>query len=149
MDDAVDHGKSVDVDVYLEIKDISDTISASDKDKIKTAVANTDNIEYFDISLFKEITISGQSQGAISIHNLDTPLKLTIAAPKSFPAVAEGYTRTYIVLRLHDGTITVLSATLNADGTISFETDRLSTYAVAYTNSAIDTDKERARTTGL
>ena len=134
IEDAISNGKDVDVDVYLEINGISDTISETDKDKIKAATTNADNIEYFDISLFKEIIIGGQTLGATSIHNLTTPLKLTMGVPKSFPAVADGYTRTYIVLRLHDGSVTVLPTTLNADGTLSFETDKFSTYALAYTD---------------
>ena len=141
IDNAVDHGKSVDIDLYLDIKDISDTISTSDKEKIKAYATNTDNIAFFDISLFKEIIISGQSQGATSIHELTTPLKLTIGVPKSFPAVADGYTRTYEVIRLHDGNVEKLPTTLNADGTITFETDKFSTYALAYT------DKKKENTT--
>ena len=142
IEDAINNGEDVDVDVYLEIKDISDTISASDKEKIKASATNADNIEYFDISLFKEISISGQTLVATSVHDLTAPLKLTIGVPKSFPAVADGYTRTYKVLRLHDGSVTVLPTTLNADGTLSFETDKFSTYALAYT----DTKKEEATT---
>ena len=142
IEDAINNGEDVKVDVYLEIKDISDAISPSDKEKIKASTTNADNIEYFDISVFKEISISGQSQGATSIHELTTPLKLTIGVPKSFPAVADGYKRTYVVLRLHDGSVTVLPTTLNADGTLSFETDKFSTYALAYT----DTKKEEVTT---
>ena len=142
IEDAINNGDDVKVDVYLEIEDISDTISASDKEKIKASATNADNIEYFDISLFKEISISGQTLGATSVHDLTAPLKLTIGIPKSFPAVADGYTRTYKVLRLHDGSVTVLPTTLNADGTLSFETDKFSTYALAYT----DTKKEEVTT---
>ena len=142
IEDAISNGKDVDVDVYLEIEDISDAISASDKEKIKASATNADNIAFFDISLFKKISISGQSQGAASIHNLTTPLKLTIGVPKSFPAVADGYTRTYVVLRLHDGSVTVLPTTLNADGTLSFETDKFSTYALAYTDVKKEETKE-------
>ncbi|MBR1568195.1 MAG: hypothetical protein IJ648_04465 [Lachnospiraceae bacterium] len=96
----------------------------------------------FDISLFKEISIDGQTQGAKTIHNLTTPLKLTIGVPKSFPAVADGYTRTYMVLRLHNGSVTVLPTKLNADGTLSFETDKFSTYALAYTDTKEATTTE-------
>ena len=142
IEDAINNGDDVKVDVYLEIEDISDAISASDKEKIEASATNADNIAFFDISLFKEISISGQSQGAASIHNLTTPLKLTIGVPKSFPAVADGYTRTYVVLRLHDGSVTVLPTTLNADGTLSFETDKFSTYALAYTDVKKEETKE-------
>ena len=142
IEEAINNGEDVKVDVYLEIEDISDAISASDKEKIEASATNADNIAFFDISLFKEISISGQSQGAASIHNLTTPLKLTIGVPKSFPAVADGYTRTYVVLRLHDGSVTVLPTTLNADGTLSFETDKFSTYALAYTDVKKEETKE-------
>ena len=142
IDEAVNSGKDVDVDVYLAIRDIADEITAEDKAKLEAKASDAGQLAYFDISLFKEIIVDGYSQGATSIHELATPLKLTIGVPKSFPAVADGYTRTYVVLRLHDGVVTVLPATVNADGTISFETDRLSTYAVAYTDSAIEEEVE-------
>ena len=142
IEEAINNGEDVKVDVYLEIENISDAISASDKEKIEASATNADNIAFFDISLFKEISISGQSQGAASVHNLTTPLKLTIGVPKSFPAVADGYTRTYAVLRLHDGSVTVLPTTLNADGTLSFETDKFSTYALAYTDVKKEETKE-------
>ena len=135
IEDAINNGEDVKVDVYLAIKDISDTISVSDQEKVKAAATDADKIEFFDISLFKEISISGQSRGATPINNLTTPLKLTIGVPKSFPTLADGYTRTYVVLRLHEGSVTVLPTTLNADGTLSFETDKFSTYALAYTDT--------------
>lgn len=146
IDEALNNGEDVKVGVYLEIEDISDTISASDQEKVKTAAANADKIEFFDISLSKEISIDGRSQGEMPIHNLTTPLKLTIGVPKSFPAVADGYTRTYAVLRLHEGSVTELPTTLNSDGTLSFETDKFSTYALAYTDTKEDTS-ETATTT--
>ena len=142
IEEAINNGEDVNVDVYLEIEDISDAISASDKEKINASATNADNIAFFDISLFKEISISGQSRVATSIHELATPLKLTIGVPKSFPAVADGYTRTYEVIRLHEGNVEKLPTTSNADGTITFETDKFSTYALAYT----DTKKEEPAT---
>ena len=134
VDKAVAAGEKVDIDVYLEIKDIADSVAAADKDKVKAVVADANDIEYFDISLFKELFISNQSQGATALHTLSSPLKLTIGVPKSFPSVANGYTRTYVVIRLHDGKAEKLPTSLNADGTISFETDKFSTYALAYTD---------------
>ena len=141
IEEALNNGEDVKVDVYLEIKDISDTISASDQEKVKAAATDADKIEFFDISLLKEISISGRSREPISIHDLTTPLKLTIGVPSSFPTVADGYTRTYAVLRLHEGSVTVLPTTLNADGTLSFETDRFSTYALAYTDTKENTSE--------
>ena len=138
IEEALEQGKDVDVEVYVEISDISDSISEADKAKIKSEALDVGNIEFFDISLLKKISIDGQSQGTVSIHNIDTPLKLTIAIPNSFPAVASGYTRTYIVFRLHDGKVVKLQTTLNADGTITFETDKFSTYALGYIDVKTD-----------
>ena len=145
--EAVAAGQKVDVDVYLEIENIADSVPATDKEKVEAVVADSNAIEYFDISLFKEILIDAKSQGATALHTLATPLKLTIGVPKSFPAVADGYTRTYTVIRLHDGVAEKLPTTLNADGTISFETDKFSTYALAYTDVKQETTKVDAPTT--
>ncbi len=147
IEEAINNGEDVKVDVYLEIKDISDTISASDREKVNAAATDADKIEFFDISLFKEISIAGRPQGETLIRNLTTPLKLTIGIPKSFPAVVDGYTRTYVVLRLHEGSVTVLPTVLNADGTLSFETDQFSTYALAYTDTKEDTSETTEATT--
>lgn len=51
---------------------------------------------------------------------------------------AEG--RTYKVIRNHNGEVTILDTVVNEDGTISFKTDRFSTYALAYA------DKEETNT---
>ena len=135
IEDALNNGDAVEVELYLSINDISDAIAAADKAKVETLAADADQLEYFDISLYKEITIGGVSQGVNPMQTLATPLKLTISVPKSFPAVASGYTRTYAVIRLHDGKAELLPATVNSDGTISFETDKFSTYALAYTDT--------------
>ncbi|MBQ8983450.1 MAG: hypothetical protein IJ079_07650, partial [Lachnospiraceae bacterium] len=132
IDEAVNDGKDVNVDVYLAIHDIADEITAEDKAKLEAEASDAGQLAYFDISLYKEIKVDGSSLGATSIHELQKPLKLTIGVPKSFPAVETGYTRTYVVLRLHKGEVTTLPATVNADGTISFETDRFSVYALVY-----------------
>lgn len=44
--------------------------------------------------------------------------------------------RTYFVIRVHDNVVTKLPAKVNADGTLSFETDCFSTYALAYEDIA-------------
>ena len=132
IDEAVNSGKDVNVDVYLAIRDIADEITAEDKAKLEAEASDSGQLAYFDISLFKEIIVDGSSRGATAISELQKPLKLTIGVPNSFPAVETGYTRTYVVLRLHNGEVTTLPATVNADGTISFDTDRFSVYALAY-----------------
>ncbi len=148
IDEAVNEGKDVNVDVYLAIHDIADEIAAEDKAKLEAEASDAGQIAYFDISLFKETIVDGSSLGATRVHELQKPLKLTIGVPNSFPAVESGYTRTYVVLRLHNGEVTTLPATVNADGTISFETDRFSVYALVYrdTKDATTTEATTATT---
>ena len=57
--------------------------------------------------------------------------------PESLAKVKDGYKRTYYVIRIHDGVTTVLDAVDNGDGTISFKTDKFSTYSVVYTDAKI------------
>ena len=50
----------------------------------------------------------------------------------------------YIIIRIHDGKVTIIDdVTVNADGTLSFETDKFSTYALAYK----DEEKQEETTT--
>ena len=121
-------------------------ITAEDKAKLEAEASDAGQLAYFDISLFKEIKVDGSSLGATAISELQKPLKLTIGVPKSFPAVETGYTRTYKVLRLHKGEVTTLPTTVNADGTISFETDRFSVYAIVYKDTKEATTTEAAKT---
>ena len=81
------------------------------------------------MSLFKEITIDGESQGVTTLHEVETPLLITMEIPASIARLSTGYTREYQMLRIHEGDVTELALTENDDGTISFETDRFSTYA--------------------
>ncbi|MBR1567769.1 MAG: InlB B-repeat-containing protein [Lachnospiraceae bacterium] len=146
IDEAVNDGKDVNVDVYLAIRDYADEITAEDKAKLEAEASDAGQLAYFDISLFKEIKVDGSSLGATAISELQKPLKLTMGVPKSFPTVETGYTRTYTVLRLHEGKVTTLPATVNADGTISFETDRFSVYALVYKDTKDATTAEASKT---
>ena len=49
-------------------------------------------------------------------------------------------TRTYEVLRVHEGVVSVIPVTFDADAkTLTFETDRFSAYAIAYKDTAATT----------
>ena len=66
-----------------------------------------------------------------------TKVKVSLNIPTTLEKVKDGYTRKYSAIRLHineDGTIEVkeLAAKDNADGTVTFETDKFSTYVLAY-----------------
>lgn len=124
-------------DIITEV--IAETIDESEVDEdIKDALEKQlkeyqkDNkgsdakiVQYLDLTVLLK-TNDGKELG--KINKTSKELTFTIAVPEEL--AKEG--RVFVVLRMHDGEITVLETTMNADGTISFKTDRFSTYALAY-----------------
>ena len=116
---------SVQSDVRSKVQEKADAIFGKD-----TKVAYLD----IDVDLFA----NGSNLG--TLKKLDKEIAITVKLPKDLQGDYN-----YKVIRSHenaDGTteVTVLDATKNADGTITFKTDRFSTYAIAYsTNTASDT----------
>lgn len=93
---------------------------------------------YFDITLNVFESDSNIELGELS--KLDSAVKFNVLLPEELKAVAVGYTRTYYVIRLHDGKAEILNADLNEDkNSISFETDKFSTYALAYKDTKDET----------
>ena len=82
--------------------------------------------EYLDISL----NIEADEQPLGSIHQLPAPIKISISIPKKLIKP----NRTYYIIRYHDGKADVLPTSQSSD-TLTFETDRFSTYAIVYTDS--------------
>ncbi len=96
-------------------------------------------MEYFDIDLFK-IVQTKNDEGSVTgekidqITKTDNHLNISIDIPVSLKAPANTL-RTYKVLRLHDGDVDLLETTYDeAAQTLAFDTDRFSTYAIAYSD---------------
>lgn len=95
---------------------------AKEKENIKV-------VSFFDITLNVKNNVTGETLGTLS--TLDNKIKFNMALPEELTKVAEGYTRKYYVVRYHDGKSEIISASV--DGNIlSFESDKFSTYALAY-----------------
>lgn len=61
------------------------------------------------------------------------PVEVKLELPQDLPKVKEGFTRKYYVIRVHNGEVTVIEDVKdNGDGTVSFKSDKFSTYALAY-----------------
>ncbi len=113
---------SVDADVK-EALEKALTESVKDKKGAETKIA-----QYLDLTVLLKTT-KGQMLG--EINKLSKDMTFTIAVPEEL--VKEG--RVFVVLRMHEGETTVLETTMNSDGTLSFKTDRFSTYALAYVDA--------------
>lgn len=115
-----------------EVKAIEDAV----KEKLKE---NYTIAGYYAIDLFK--TINDKTK----VEKLDESsklMKITVNIPQSVEGVKEGYKRAYYIVRIHNGEATILDATENGDGTISFETDKFSTYSLAYADTLTKTEDD-------
>lgn len=82
---------------------------------------------YFDISILLK---AGDIELG-KLTKLSAPMTFRMSVPSGL--IQEG--RSYFIIRIHDGVAERLDTTLNDDGTLSFETDRFSTYALAYSDA--------------
>ena len=77
-----------------------------------------------------------------NLTQLSKPMTFKVAIPTDF--IKEG--REYFIIRIHNGLAEKLDTTLNEDGTLSFSTDKFSTYALAYADQAgtqvVDPEKD-------
>ena len=121
-----------DNDVTVELKAEETTVDKDEMKKFAEALPNATISKYLDISVLVK---SGKE--IYELHELDEEINLTVKIPTDLPEVAEGYTRTYYILREHDGKVERLETLLSEDGTeLSFATDKFSTYVLAYEDQA-------------
>lgn len=100
--------------------------------------SNIKLLSFFDITLAVKNNITGEALG--NLTELNKKITFNMALPETITKVEEGYTRKYYVVRYHDGKSEVIPATVNGN-IITFESDKFSTYALAYEdtkNSSIE-----------
>ena len=123
----IENGENI--QVWIEATDISATVSQTDKDLIDSKKGNTTLGMYLDIDLLKQIG----SDSPVNITETNGAVTITLKVPSSLINSNSSVTRTYQMIRVHNGVATVIPCTYNAaNQTISFETDQFSTYALAY-----------------
>lgn len=123
--------------VTLEVKDISASVPAADKQTVtETASGLNGDFKvgiYLDLSVIK--TIGGNSK---TVANLTAPVKVSVALPDSLINTNRALYRQYKVIRIHGNQLDVLDAEFDAaTKKLSFYSDKFSTYAVVYSDSAV------------
>ncbi|MCM1055322.1 MAG: InlB B-repeat-containing protein [Bacteroides sp.] len=119
----------VDIKIILTVDDAAETVSPADKSLIETAISGLTNYklgQYLDVNLLK---IIGDSQANITETNAPITVRLEI------PAALRGK-QIYSVIRVHGGEADVLTDEDNDADFITIKTDRFSTYALAYSETA-------------
>ena len=127
------------VNVWLDIQDMSATVPQADKDLVQSASNNFTVGMYLDINLFKKVG----GNAATKITETNGTVKASILIPESLWKAG----RTFEIIRVHDGVPTVISGTYDENTHVfTFETDKFSTYALAYNDSANSTQSTAPRT---
>lgn len=117
--------------------EVSEEASKSINDLTKEN-SNIKLLSFFDITLAVKNNITGEALGKLT--ELNKKITFNMALPEIITKVEEGYTRKYYVVRYHDGKSEVIPATVDGN-IITFESDKFSTYALAYEdtkNSSIE-----------
>lgn len=130
---AKENGDVITVEIVTETitRDQAVTEAAADVAKIEAAIPGNGKVaQFLDLSVIIKSVDSDGTETALGTLNQLKEEKMTfaIALPKNLNAAGKNF----YVLRAHDGVVDKLPATKNADGTISFTTDRYSTYALVY-----------------
>ena len=141
IEEAVVAGEEVEVSTTVvatpvEEKDVEATFGKDNVVLVETAAGDDTVAQYLDLSVLMTVSVNGQEVATGEVKELAKEVTFTIAVPKELKEVKDGYTREYYVIRVHDGKTDKLPVTVNADGTLSFKTDRFSTYALAYEDTA-------------
>ena len=131
IETAVATGKSYEVRVYLTVTNIDSSVSSADKARVTSAV-EADDYMYLDIGLFKTVSVDGNVRSSQRLTEADGEIEIIVEIPSSFGAVPSGGTRSYYIIIVHGGETTVIAPQENGDNTLTFWTDRFSTYAIAY-----------------
>lgn len=131
---AVDEKEIKDI---LDVKEMdSSTISKEDSELFKKAMEDKYKVAgFYDINLFKGINDDLKFEEVLETSD---KVKITLNIPTTLSKVEDGYKRTYYVIRLHNGKTDILDVTLIDDDKVSFETDKFSSYALAYTDEKVE-----------
>ena len=126
--------KGESIKVYLEVTDITETVTEEDKELIEAELENEEVAVYLDLTLFKQIG----NREPKKVPNTKGAVTITFQVPSDLINQDASVTRTYKIIRVHEGETTIIDAVFDeTTGEITFETDRFSTYALIYDDVAV------------
>lgn len=123
------------VSVSMEVKDVTATVSESDKklveDKVKEVLSNGVVGTYLDLTLLKKVG----SLKEVSVTQTTDGVVVKLDIPENLKNTDSSVVRKYTVVRIHDGVAEALETSCE-NGAITFTTDKFSTYAICYEDVA-------------
>lgn len=126
--------EGAEVMIYLKVEDITNDTPTEHKKEAEAKAGDAEIGMYLDINLFKQVGDTTEKQ----VTETDGTVCVTITIPDNLINTDPSVTRTYKIIRVHEdengNLITdVIEGIFNPeDNTYIFETDKFSTYALAY-----------------
>ena len=121
------------VNVWLDVQDMSASVPQTDKTLIQNTSGDYTVGLYLDINLFKKVG----SNDATKVTETNGKVKASIVIPESLWKSG----RIFEIIRVHDGVATAIAGTYDENTHVfTFETDKFSTYALAYKDPASSSD---------
>ena len=127
-----------DLEIILKLEDTTVEVDTAEKEDIAEKLAEKEFEgkklgTFLDINLIKKI---GNTETKVT--NTTGMLKLTFEVPASLINKDAAINRTYTIARNHEGKVEFLKAEFNKEtNQLTFETDKFSTYAVIYEDTAV------------
>lgn len=139
-----------DAKVYLKVTDISTEVPDTHKAEAEAKAGSGKIGMYLDIDLFKQIDDSAE----IQVKKTKSNVSISITVPEELINSNSNVIRRYKVIRVHEEndnlTTDVIEGIFNPKTkSIAFETDKFSTYALAYTDTEITDSVVRVNGTSL
>ncbi len=127
IDSELIEGKDVEVIIQIETKSESDVLPI-DSSLIEELTATLDIDRQGILYLAIDVIIKELNEDDVFVNQLDQMITVTI----QIPLEQQGFAN-YQIVRVHDGIAEVLLSTYDEENqTLTFETDRFSTYAIVY-----------------
>ena len=125
-------GASLDIHLSISGTDENDEAVAKAKKEISKLLGDGEQTKFFDAKVNYTLKKDGQ---VVTDKQAVTQLNeyMQLCLPYNNASAESGKCAVY---RYHDGKVDKLMATMNEDGTLSFETDRFSVYAIAEDDKA-------------
>ena len=117
-----------DANVKLRVQNIDGSVSQADKELVIAALGDYTVAQYLDITLWKTVGNGEEKQ----VRSTNNPISVTISIPNSFRSPKSGKVRQFAIVRVHNGSSTVLQDKDSSANTITISTSKFSVYALAY-----------------
>lgn len=135
---AVENG--ADVKITLSVEKADGKLTPEEKEEIENKAP-----EGFEVGAYLDIKMDKQIGNLVkkAITELLNKVEITVVVPADLINTDENTTREYVIIHMHNGTTEIINGRFDpVNNTLTFPTDKFSTYAIAYKDTPKAVDPE-------